>query len=173
MLARRLGSERVAAEPAAATELAGLCARLPLALGIAAARAAACPGLPLAALAAGLRASRARLDGLDTGDAATDVRTVFSWSCRQLTGSAGRMFRLLGVHPGPDITVPAAGSLAGVPPGEARQARQCPCTRMLTQLIVTRLSWGGLPRGQQPRPAQPVTTPVRRCMSSFCFMRAP
>jgi DNA-binding SARP family transcriptional activator/DNA-binding XRE family transcriptional regulator len=122
MLARRLGSERVAAEPAAATELAGLCARLPLALGIAAARAAACPGLPLAALAAGLRASRARLDGLDTGDAATDVRTVFSWSCQQLTGSAGRMFRLLGVHPGPDITVPAAGSLAGVPPGEARQA---------------------------------------------------
>ena len=42
-----------------------------------------------------------------------------------------------------------------------------PCTRMLTQLTVTHLSWEGLPRGQQPRPAHPVTTRARRCMSSF------
>jgi hypothetical protein len=128
LLARRIGAARLAAEPGAAEELTGLCARLPLALVITAARADARPGFALAALAAELRDARSRLDVLATGDAATDVRTVFSWSCQQLTGSAGRMFRLLGVHPGPDITVPAAGSLAGIPPGEARQARQCPCT---------------------------------------------
>jgi DNA-binding SARP family transcriptional activator/tetratricopeptide (TPR) repeat protein len=122
LLERRLGPGRVAAEPAAVTELAGLCARLPLALSIAAARAAARPGLPLAALAAELRDARTRLDALGTGDAATDVRTVLSWSCQQLGGPAGRMFRLLGVHPGPDITVPAAASLAGVPLRQARQA---------------------------------------------------
>jgi tetratricopeptide (TPR) repeat protein/transcriptional regulator with XRE-family HTH domain len=122
MLESRLGQGRVAAEPAAVAELTGLCARLPLALAIAAARAAACPGLPLAALAGELRDARTRLDALGTGDAATDARTVFSWSCRQLSSPAARMFRLLGVHPGPDITVPAAASLTGVSLPQARRA---------------------------------------------------
>jgi tetratricopeptide (TPR) repeat protein len=31
------------------------------------------------------------------------------------------MFRLLGLHPGPDITAPAAASLAGAPPSQARR----------------------------------------------------
>jgi hypothetical protein len=55
LLARRLGLERVVGEPAAVTELTGLCARLPLALAIAAAHGAARPGLALAALAGELR----------------------------------------------------------------------------------------------------------------------
>jgi DNA-binding SARP family transcriptional activator len=122
LLARRLGSRPLAADPAAVSELTGLCARLPLALSIAAARAAARPALPLAALAAGLRDAQSRLDGLETGDPVTDLRTVFSWSCQQLSEPAARMFRLLGVHPGPDISAPAAASVAGVPPGQARQA---------------------------------------------------
>jgi DNA-binding SARP family transcriptional activator/tetratricopeptide (TPR) repeat protein len=122
MLAQRLGRSRVAGEPATVTELIRLCARLPLALSIAAARAAARPGLPLATVAAELRDVRARLDALSTGEAATDVRTVFSWSFRQLSTPAARMFRLLGVHPGPDITTPAAASLAGVAQVQADQA---------------------------------------------------
>lgn len=96
--------------------------RLPLALSIAAARASARPCFPLAALAAELQDTQTRLDALATGDAATDVRTVFSWSCEQLSEPAAHMFRLLGVHPGPDITAPAAASLAGVPLPQARQA---------------------------------------------------
>ena len=32
------------------------------------------------------------------------------------------MFRLLGLHPGPDITAAAAASLAGIAAGQARQA---------------------------------------------------
>ena len=52
LLARRLGAGRVAAEPGPAGELIGLCARLPLALAVTAARAAARPGLPLGARAA-------------------------------------------------------------------------------------------------------------------------
>jgi tetratricopeptide (TPR) repeat protein len=47
---------------------------------------------------------------------------VFSWSCEQLTALAARLLRLLGVHPGPDITAPAAASLAAVPPPQARRA---------------------------------------------------
>jgi len=122
LLERRLGTGRVTGQAAAVTELTRLCARLPLALSIAAARAAACPGLSLTALAAELRGTPARLDALGTGDAATDVRTVFSWSCQQLTGPGARMFRLLAVHPGPDITAPAAASLSGVPLPQARHA---------------------------------------------------
>ena len=122
LLAQRLGSGRVAAEPAGVAELTRLCARLPLALSVATAHAASRPQLTLAALAAELRGAGTRLDALDTRDMATDVRTVFSWSCQQLSGPSARMFRLLGVHPGPDITVPAAAALAGLPRAEGRQA---------------------------------------------------
>ena len=71
------------------SEIIALCARLPLALSIVAARAAAHPAFPLAALAErAARRARRRLDALDAGDAATSVRAVFSWSYR--SGSATR-----------------------------------------------------------------------------------
>ena len=119
LLGDRLGRRRLIAEAAAADELIELCARLPLALNIAAARAAARPEHPLAELVAQMRDTRGRLDSLDTGDTATDVRAVFSTSYQHLSDEAGRMFRLLGIHPGPDISLPAAASLAGVPVGQA------------------------------------------------------
>jgi tetratricopeptide (TPR) repeat protein len=122
LLASRVGEDRSAADTGAVGEIAGLCARLPLALAVAAARAAASPGLPMAALATELRDTASRLDALDTGDPAASVRAVFSWSYRQLSSTAAQMFRLLGLHPGPDISVPAAASLAGIRPGAARQA---------------------------------------------------
>jgi tetratricopeptide (TPR) repeat protein len=122
LLAARLGGDRLAADPAAAQELIGLCARLPLALAIAAARAATQPALPLADLAAELRDAGGRLDALDVGDAAASVRAVFSWSYQQLDPAAARMFRLLGLHPGPAIAAPAAASLAGLPLRHARAA---------------------------------------------------
>jgi tetratricopeptide (TPR) repeat protein len=122
MLAVRIGEGRAAAEPAAVAEIAGLCAHLPLALAIAAARAAARPRFTLAALADELRDIRSRLDALATTDLVSNVRAVFSWSGQQLSPAAGRMFRLLGVHPGPDISAPAAASLAGVSLRQTRQA---------------------------------------------------
>jgi tetratricopeptide (TPR) repeat protein len=122
LLSRRLGCDRVTAEPEAVSDLVSLCAWLPLALNIAAALAAAQPSRPLAALAAGLRSGPARLDALDTGDAASSIRTVFAWSYQNLAPEPAQMFRLLGLHPGPDITPAAAASLAGVPAGAARQA---------------------------------------------------
>jgi tetratricopeptide (TPR) repeat protein/DNA-binding XRE family transcriptional regulator len=123
LLARRIGSERLAAEPQAAAQLITGCARLPLALAIVAARAAAYPHFPLARLAAELRGAdgSGRLDALDTGEAASSVRAVLSWSYRNLPDQAARLFRLLGLHPGPDITAHAAASLAGVAPGRADQ----------------------------------------------------
>jgi len=115
LLTARLGTARIAAEPAAAAELASLCARLPLALCVAAARAATEPTFPLARITAQLRDASGRLDALDAGDAATSVRAVFSWSCRNLSEPAARMFRLFGLHPYPEISLPAAASLTGLP----------------------------------------------------------
>jgi DNA-binding SARP family transcriptional activator/Tfp pilus assembly protein PilF len=125
LLAARLGADRIAAEPDAVDELVTLCARLPLALAIAAAHAATEPGLPLAALAGQLRDARAAhatgaLDVLTGDDTATDIRAVFSWSYRALSDAAAQLFRLLGLHPGPDIAEPAAASLAGVPVTQLR-----------------------------------------------------
>jgi DNA-binding SARP family transcriptional activator/tetratricopeptide (TPR) repeat protein len=111
----RTGPARLAAEPHATDEIVALCAGLPLALVVVAARAAAQPGIPLAMLADALRRSRGLPDTLDTADPATDVRTVLSWSYVQLSGDAARLFRLIGLHPGPDLTMPAAASLAGIP----------------------------------------------------------
>ncbi len=122
LLAARLGDNRTSAEPAAIRQIIRQCARLPLALAITAARAATQPALPLAALADDLADEQHRLDALDTGEQATSVRAVFSWSYRQLSGPAARTFRLLGSHPGPDISVAAVASLTGVPRPQARRA---------------------------------------------------
>jgi DNA-binding SARP family transcriptional activator/tetratricopeptide (TPR) repeat protein len=124
MLSRKVGTGRVDAEPEAADELIRLCARLPLALGIVAARAAATPGVRLAALAAGLGGTAERLDALDAATPASGVRAAFSWSCRELPEAAARLFGLLGSHPGPDISAAAAASLAGLPRSAARSALQ-------------------------------------------------
>jgi hypothetical protein len=121
LLSRHLGPERVTSEPFAADELIRLCARLPLALSIAAARTACRPGLSLAALTADLRDARGRLDALDAGHAAANVRAVLSWSYQQLDAPAARLFRLLGLHAGPDISAAAAASAAGLPLDEGRR----------------------------------------------------
>lgn len=119
LIASRVGAARAAAEPGAVTEIAELCGRLPLALAVVAAKAAARPGLPLATLAAELRDPGGRLDALDAGDPAASARTVLSWSYTRLMAPEASMFRLAGMHPGPDAGVTALASLAGVP---ARQA---------------------------------------------------
>ena len=113
-LLRTLIGGRVDAEPEAAAALAKQCARLPLALRVAAELAAASPGSRLAGLAAELAGEQRRLDLLDAGgDERTAVRGVFSWSYRHLPAAAARAFRLLGLHPGPDFDGYALAALTG------------------------------------------------------------
>ncbi|MEV5903084.1 BTAD domain-containing putative transcriptional regulator [Streptomyces sp. NPDC052127] len=119
-LGRRLGAKRVAAEPRAADEISELCAGLPLALACVAARAAGHPHFPLAAVAAELREAHGSLDAFVRSDASVDVGTVFSWSSRAVSAAAARLFRLLALHPGPDLSLPAAAALAGLPVRRAR-----------------------------------------------------
>jgi DNA-binding SARP family transcriptional activator len=122
LLSRRLGIRRTEAEPDAVDAIITSCARLPLALAIVAARIDTTKTLSLTALADQLRNSYDRLDALSTGDApTTDMRAVFSWSYNALTPDAARLFRLLGLYPGPDISAAAAASLTGFPSSHLRR----------------------------------------------------
>jgi len=122
LLIHRLGAARVHAEPSIVDEIVARCAGLPLALAIVSAHAATRPGFGLGALADRLRRASGALDALAGGDPETDIRTVFSWSYQALSPAAARLFRLLAVHPGPDIGLPAVASLAGVAPARVRAA---------------------------------------------------
>ncbi|GLF95370.1 AfsR/SARP family transcriptional regulator [Streptomyces yaizuensis] len=120
LLALRLGADRVTAEPRAVDEIIRRCAGLPLALTCLAARAAARPGFPLSAVATELRQAHGSLDAFTVPDVSVDVSTVFSWSSGTLRAASAHLFGLLALHPGPDVTAPAAAVLAGVP---ARRGR--------------------------------------------------
>ncbi|MET7475990.1 BTAD domain-containing putative transcriptional regulator [Streptomyces sp. NPDC005648] len=119
-LVRRLGADRVLAEPDAVAEIVARCAGLPLALAVVATRAATHPAFPLAAIAAELREARGSLDAFADPDPAGDVRAVLSCSYHALSPGAARLLRLLSLHPGPDVTVPAAAAVAGGAPEEIR-----------------------------------------------------
>ncbi|MEU9128802.1 tetratricopeptide repeat protein [Kitasatospora sp. NPDC048540] len=103
-------------------ELARLCARLPLALRIAAERAASRPHMPLSELIRDLQDESELWEALsvENDEEADAVRTVFAWSYRALTEDAARLFRLLGLHPGPDFRGQAAAALADIPVGQTR-----------------------------------------------------
>lgn len=111
-LLRELVGSRVDREPEAAARLVARCAGLPLAVRLAAELAAARPTVGLGQLAADLADHQRRLDLLDAhDDARAAVRTVFSWSYRHLGSAPARLFRLLGLHPGPHVDLPAAAAL--------------------------------------------------------------
>jgi DNA-binding SARP family transcriptional activator/tetratricopeptide (TPR) repeat protein len=122
LLVGRLGAPRVAAEPEAVDDLVDMCARLPLALAVVAGRAVTHRGFSLRTLAAELREARGGLEAFSGPDDTTDIRGVFSWSFRRLSGEAARLFRLLGLHPGPDVGLAGAVSLAGRPEEVVRRA---------------------------------------------------
>ena len=115
-LVKRLGAERAAAEPEAIEAIIRLCARLPLAMAIVAARAAVRPHFSLTEIARGIADEEGALDTA----AVADIGSAFSWSYRLLNPEAARLFRLLTLVPGRDISLRAIASLLGVRPKEAR-----------------------------------------------------
>src|SRR5260370_25959511 len=154
LLGRRLGPVRVTREQEATGELIDLCARLPLALNIAASRAATHPAAPLSSLAAEMRDRRRRLDLPSVGKGAANLRAVSSWSYQTLGSPAARMFRLLGVNPRPDINVAAAASLAGADRDQARRALgELTAAHLLTQHVPGRYSLHDLLRAYAPEHA--------------------
>ncbi|MER7485077.1 BTAD domain-containing putative transcriptional regulator [Streptomyces sp. NPDC126497] len=147
-LARRLGAERLAAEPDATADIVRLCGRLPLALAVVAARAELDPAFPLHALADDLRHTPGSLEAFTSSDTTTDVRAVFSWSYNSLQEPAARLFRLLALHPGPDITAPAAANLAALPlPHTRRLLTELTRSCLLEQPLPGRFALHDLLRG--------------------------
>ena len=121
-LLRRLVGPRAEADPRSLGVLAAQCCRLPLALRVAAELAATRGATPLAELVAELTDLRRRLDVLDAGgDEGTAVRTVLSWSYRQLDPSAARALRMVSLQPGADLDIYSVAALTGSDLTRARQ----------------------------------------------------
>jgi len=120
-LVRRLGADRVAAEPAAVDRIVALCAGLPLTLSIVAARAATRPAHSLASIAADLTwtGSGTSLHALADSDSVVDARASLSLSYRELSPAAARLLRLSSLHPGAEVSRDAMASLAGTSPAQA------------------------------------------------------
>ncbi len=155
-----LGAARVAAEEAAVTDLVGICRGFPLALGVVAARAAAGPHLPLADTVAELR--EFGLDALDSDDPTVSLSTVLSWSLRGLSDRQRQVFALLGIAPGPDIGLPAATNLAGLPERETRAVlRALVDASLLDRTPGGRFTMHDLVRAYAATHAQTLPEPVR------------
>ncbi|MCB5164951.1 helix-turn-helix domain-containing protein [Streptomyces bambusae] len=120
LLASVLGTERVAAEPAAARRLAELCDGLPLALRVVAARLTQRPGLSLDAMAAELSDETRRLSLLEVED--TGVQAALRLTLQQLPQDVSHLFAHLGRHPGAHVDRYAAAALAGTAPEAAEAA---------------------------------------------------
>ena len=114
LLSRVLGPDRVRAEETAAVEFAELCVRLPLALRIAAANLAGHPWRGIADHVEELRRGNLLAALAVRGDEQTAVRTAFDLSYAALPAPARRLFRLLSLAPGADVSLEAVAALAGV-----------------------------------------------------------
>ncbi|WP_326736228.1 AfsR/SARP family transcriptional regulator [Streptomyces sp. NBC_01022] len=136
LLSGVLGEQRVASEPEAAGRLAEQCARLPLALRIAAANLAARPGRSLATYTTEL-ADGARLTKLSIVGDRQAVRTAFDHSYAELKPSAARLFALLGLHPGPEFSTEAAAALLGAEPSVAEELLDALAAASLIQRTAT------------------------------------
>ncbi|WP_433273071.1 BTAD domain-containing putative transcriptional regulator [Actinosynnema sp. CS-041913] len=119
LLTARAGATRVEAEPDAVTELLAYCRGFPLALSLIGGRAHAEPHLPLARIAAEL--CELGLDALDDDEPTASLPAVLSWSHEALTDEQRQVFSLLGIAPGPDISLHAAANLTGHPPAHTRR----------------------------------------------------
>jgi tetratricopeptide (TPR) repeat protein len=123
--AARPSDDRIHGNKEAAARLAGLCGGLPLALQITAALLKADPALSTAELAGQLTGEKDRLallrydDG--SGTSGPSVAAAFGLSYHRLDDTAVRVFRLLAISPGPDVSIAVGAVLADLPVPEVRR----------------------------------------------------
>lgn len=119
LLEKVCGTERITAGPGNVRDLVRWCAGLPLAVAILAARLASTSSLTVAELAGELADEARRLSGLALGDEVS-VPVVFATAYAGLPELARRLYRLLGILPGVDVS---PGTVAAVTGLDERQAR--------------------------------------------------
>ena len=119
LLARLAGRAGVTAGDPAVGELAALCGYLPLAIGMAGRQLAHHPAWTAAGLAAELAAAEDRLELMAAEN--LSVAAAFGLSYDDLDDGQQRLFRRLGLHPGPDIDAYAAAALDGTSLAQARR----------------------------------------------------
>jgi DNA-binding SARP family transcriptional activator/general stress protein YciG len=114
------GRDRLPDNHPGVVELLALCGYLPLAVRIVASRLRHHRALRIEDLVAMLRDENARLGHLQDED--RSLTAVFDLSFRQLPEAEQRMFRSLGLIPGPDFDAYAAAALADVDPRAAERS---------------------------------------------------
>jgi hypothetical protein len=122
----RPDDDRISSNPDAALRLAQMCGGLPLALQIVAALLKADPSRTVNEMEEDLAAEHDRLERLQYDDGSSSdrlsVAAAFGLSYKQLDPESARVFQLLTLNTGPDVTIGAVEALAALPPRTAREA---------------------------------------------------
>jgi tetratricopeptide (TPR) repeat protein/transcriptional regulator with XRE-family HTH domain len=119
LLARLAARAGIRATDPAVDEITRLCGYLPLAIGMLASQLRHHPGWTAAGLAAGLADARDRLAVMRAEN--LSVAATFGLSYQDLTPGAQRLFRRLGLHPGPSVDAYTAAALDGTTLDVARR----------------------------------------------------
>ncbi|MFC7386806.1 ATP-binding protein [Sphaerisporangium rhizosphaerae] len=118
LLTRMLGPERTGAEPVAALDLVTLCGRLPIAVCACAARLALRPLWTIERVVRELADARHRLSALGA-DRDLSPQAAFDVSYEALESDQARLYRMLGLHPGPAFGTGAAAAAGDIDEGRA------------------------------------------------------
>ncbi|HYZ10243.1 MAG TPA: tetratricopeptide repeat protein, partial [Pseudonocardiaceae bacterium] len=129
----------------AARQILAACGRLPLAIRLIAGRLRHHRGELLADVAADFADQPAALDAFVAEH--LSVRAAFEWSYRLLTYEQRRAFRLLGWHPGPEITPVVIAAVAAMSPAQGRQLLR----ELADHNLLEQLSVAGVPGGPRYR----------------------
>ncbi len=165
LLRKTIAGYRTEDAPHKVAELARLCARLPLALRIAAERAVSHPHTSIDELIEGLRGESSLWDMLSVGGEGEEesVQPVFSWSYRALSPDSARLFRLLGLHPGYDFGINSIAALSATPVRRTRQLLDSlVAAHMIEQIVPGRYEFHDLLRAYALDKANIDETPESR-----------
>ena len=136
LLARLAGRPDLGSATGPGGEITRLCGYLPLAVGILASQLRHHPAWPAAGLAADLAAAKDRLALMHAEN--LSVAAAFDLSYADLTAGPQRLFRRLGLVPGPSFDRYAAAALDGTSAGEARRR----LGELYDQHLITELAPG-------------------------------
>ena len=161
LLARLASRADVTAGDPEVAQIAALCGYLPLAIGMLARQLAHHPAWTPAGLAADLAAARDRLELMRAEN--LSVAAAFNLSYRDLTAGQRRLFRRIGLHPGPDIDARAAAALDGTGLNTAHRRLEALYSQHLitepARAVTGCMTWSASTPGRWPPPIPPLPSP--------------